>query len=72
MRAALSSHPGLVSELTAQGRDVTVGVGRPCGADHDVALIEVRYSAKQTALKDIEGVLNSHDGFGVPVIVTKA
>ena len=72
VQAALSSHPELVRDLTAQGRDVTVGVGRPCEGRRDVGLIEIRHSPRKTGLKAIEGVLNSHLGFGVPVIVRKS
>ena len=72
VEAALTSHPELVREITAQGRDVTVGVGHPCEGRRDVALIEIRYSARKTGLKHIEGVLNTHQGFGVPVIVRKS
>jgi len=71
VQAAPTSHAELVREIAAQGRDVTVRVGHPCEGLDDAGLIEIRYSARETALKHVEGVLSTHQEFGVPVIVRK-
>jgi flagellar basal body-associated protein FliL len=63
---ALSSHSALADQLKAQGGDVRVSVGSPCGEDSDQALIEVTYT-DEASHDRIVSVLNENDGFGVPV-----
>ena len=69
-RDGLDSNPGLVSQLTAAGPGVSVGVDSPGCDNVNQSLIDVTYSTGEE--RDlIDAVLTSSDGFGVPVYVHK-
>lgn len=65
---ALAERAELIAAITAAGPGVTVRRGTPCDTGEDRALVEVTY-ANDTERDRITDVLNTEDGFGVPVYV---
>jgi hypothetical protein len=68
--SALASHANFAAALTAVGPEVEVSVGTPCKDNADAALIQVTYKTKDQR-EAIGAIINTRDGFGVPVYLVK-
>ncbi|MDF8263922.1 hypothetical protein [Luteipulveratus flavus] len=66
---ALGQHPDDVRALRAVGSGVDVAATRTCGAAAR-GVITVRYGTDEEKAA-IERVVNTHDGFGVPIDVAR-
>ncbi|QAY69482.1 hypothetical protein [Xylanimonas protaetiae] len=68
VRAALTAHPDLLTDITGQGPGIVVRAASPGCHGNDEYLIDITYTT-QDERRRIENVINHHDGFGVPLNV---
>jgi hypothetical protein len=70
VESALAANDELVRQIEATGSEVDVRVATPCKNDPDRALVGVRYSSGSEKAA-IEKILQTEDGFGVPLDLIK-